>query len=174
LKKRNQLQAVDDDLIEKKMEENKSQTKIEYERAFSHLPCSSEIWLPTQDSLLNIETEIIMPEVPLRLAIVDTYEYELSDDSQQHHRENNHDDTFRKQVRTKQPVYELQPVHVLSCTLTPQENGLALIKIIKKSNWPKVFGLKLAFKNKQFQIHKILPASLAERANVFEVSFRGP
>ena len=49
---------------------------------FSLLPCSSEIWLPEdEDSLLNIESEAIIPETGLSSQVVLDYEYKYNQTS---------------------------------------------------------------------------------------------
>lgn len=45
---------------------------------YNLLPCSNEIWLPAEDSLLNIESETVIPETALSSQIVLDYEYKAT------------------------------------------------------------------------------------------------
>lgn len=106
---------------------NKNKTKIEYEQSFALLPCTSEIWFPIDECILNIETETVIPEVILNTKILSDYEYSF-DGSEVNNNNNN---------RSKLNSYKSKSI---SSNIERTPDGLVSINLIKLSHWDNSLG----------------------------------
>lgn len=137
-------------------EKKSSKQKPKSDNSIKLLPLNSEIWLPGDDSVLNIETESIIPECPLSSKIVTSYEYPLLPDQSGEFNEtiinstdnndriiiNNadHDDNYDDNDACNNSLVDYVKYRSkLIKEYTP--NGFNVVRINKQADWPEIFGL---------------------------------
>lgn len=129
------------------------------------MPLTAEISYHPQQ-ILNIETELVIPESPVRQELLEDYEYDTNAAAAAAESEK-----FETSV-VKYDSHRSKVVPDVARDQTPE--GLVSIRLFKEPEWPKLFGLRLALvwneqKEKKFLIEGYQPQSLAEKLKLFQV-----
>lgn len=126
--------------------------------SYNLLPCSNEIWLPAEDSLLNIESETVIPETALPSQLVLDYEYKMTTAGLSHpQRQSIRFGTYKN--KTSSTRSEIKP------------NGVVIIWIMRNDESKDKFGLKMRRNSSdgEFCVDGIQSASEAHRLGLFQV-----
>lgn len=138
----------------------------------SLLPCSSEIWLPDEDSLLNIESELIIPESGLSSQLVLDYEYKFanSTDIQAAAAANNTTNNNGMANSIRYGTYRSKVTNSTRAELKP--DGVMLVHVTKTNESCARFGLGLKQDgDADLVVNNVEIGAEAHRIGLFQVCF---
>ena len=148
--------------VDKAIEESPSATaSTPVTASYNLLPCSNEIWLPAEDSLLNIESETVIPETALPSQLVLDYEYKMITAGLSHPQRQSIRQFGTYTNKTSSTRSEIKP------------NGVVIIWIMRNDESKDKFGLKMRRNSSdgEFCVDGIQSASEAHRLGLFQVIY---